>query len=218
MVSTMIEQAREVQLATPLDEKTVRALGLGDRVYLTGQFFTGRSRFHQHAIDEANPPPIDYAQINVLMHVGPVLKRDGNRWVPVSLDQTSSIRFSKWEPETIRRLGLRAIIGKTTMDEATACVMRECGCVHLTRVGTPGNLLARCVTRVVDVFNLEEDGMTEATWVFEAENLGPFIVDIDARGNNLFRDVRRATELKMKLLYQRFGIPADFTYAGEVSD
>jgi tartrate dehydratase beta subunit/fumarate hydratase class I family protein len=130
----------------------------------------------------------------------------------VGLDQTSSFRFEKWGADTIRQLGLRAIIGKTTMGERTAAAMRDRGCVHLTRVGVPGNLLAQKVKRVVDVFHLEEFGMTEATWVIEVEDLGPFIVDIDAQGRNLFHDVRAAVDLKRKALYRRFGIPEDFRY------
>ena len=99
------------------------------------------------------------------------------------------------------------------MGQTTADAMRECGCVHLSRIGTPGNLLARKVTDVLAVYNLEEFGSTEATWVMRAEDLGPFIVDIDAAGNNLFDHVREAAELRRQMLYARFGIPEDFQYA-----
>lgn len=206
---------REVHLSTPLSESDVRALRLGDHVYLSGLFFTGRSRFHMRALEEGQPPPIDYEKVNVLMHIGPVFRQENGAWVPVGLDATSSFRFEKWEPELIRRLGLRAIIGKTTMGPTTAAAMRELGCVHLTRVGVPGNLLARKIRRVVAVHGLEEFGMTEATWVLEADALGPFLVDIDARGESLFRDVQDVVDLKMKLLYRRFGIPGDFKYSSE---
>jgi tartrate/fumarate subfamily iron-sulfur-dependent hydro-lyase beta chain len=182
-------------------------------LYFTGFFFTGRSKFHVQALERGTPPPIDYAKVNVLMHIGPVFKKEDGRWIPVGLDATSSFRFEKWEPELILRLGIRAIIGKTTMGAKTAEAMREFGCVHLTRVGVPGNLLARRIRRVVDVYGLEEYGMTEATWVLEADDLGPFIVDIDAQGRNLFRHVEDAVALKMKVLYRRFGIPDDFKYS-----
>ena len=204
---------RTIHLRTPLTEADVRNLQLGDHVHLSGPFFTGRSKFHIRAVEEGKPHPIDYATANVLMHIGPVFKRENEQWIPVGLDQTSSFRFEKWEPELIRRLRLRGIIGKTTMGLRTMEMMRDVGCVHLTRVGVPGNLLAKRIRSVIGVYGLEEFGMTEATWVLEADNLGPFIVDIDSQGQNLFHCLKEGVALKMKALYQRFGIPEDFKYS-----
>ncbi len=207
-----LSSAREIRLSTPLSEADVRALQLGDHVYLTGTLFSGRSRFHQRAVEEGQLPPIDFKHANILIHMGPVMRRQADGWQAVGMDQTSSLRFEKWGPQLIRQLGLRGIVGKTTMGPATAVAMRDHGCVHLTRVGTPGNLLAKKVKRVIDVFNLEEFGMTEATWLIEVEEMGPFIVDMDARGQNLFDAVDRATDAKLAAIYQRFGIAENFTY------
>src|SRR5688500_11945844 len=55
--------------------------------------------------------------------------------------------------------------------------MSEFGWVHLTRVGVPGNVLAKRIRRVIGVSGLEELGMTEASWNLGPQGLGPFIVD-----------------------------------------
>lgn len=205
--------SRSIQLTSPLSEADVRGLRLGDEVYLSGRFFTGRSQFHMRAVDQGAAPPVDYSQANVLMHIGPVFRRHEGQWIPIGFDQTSSLRFERWEPRLITQLGIRAVIGKTTLGQGSAVVMREYGCVHLTRVGVPGNLLARSVRRVLEVHGLEEFGMTEATWVLEAERMGPFIVDMDTTGGHLFSAVADLSAAKMQALYRRFGIPEDFRYS-----
>jgi hypothetical protein len=55
--------------------------------------------------------------------------------------------------------------------------------------------------------------MTEATWVLEAEQMGPFIVDMDTTGGHLFSAVANLSAAKMQALYRRFGIPKDFRYS-----
>jgi len=46
----------------------------------------------------------------------------------------------------------------------------------------------------------------------ELENAGPFIVDIDTKGNNLFHQVNREVEKNFRKLYEKFGIPKGFRY------
>lgn len=76
-----------------------------------------------------------------------------------------------------------------------------------------GNILAKKVKRVVDVYNLDELGVLEATWVLEVENFGPFIVDIDTKGNNLFHQVNAQVRKNLEATYEKYGIK-DFTYTG----
>lgn len=125
---------------------------------------------------------------------------------------TSSIRFEKYGSAIIKKLGIRAIIGKTTMGNGTMEMMKKFGAVHLTVVGIMGNLLASQVKRVLGVHFLEELGRTEATWVMELEKAGPFIVDIDTKGNNLFHQLNREVELRFKEFYKKFGVPRGFKY------
>jgi len=202
----------ENYLKIPLKEGDVRKLEIGDVVFLDGPIYTGRSLFHIRAIDQNIIPPLNFKQMNVLMHIGPVMEKVDDLWRPVSMAPTSSIRFEKYGPAIIKKLEVRAIIGKTTMGTGTMEMMKKFGSVHLTVVGIMGNLLANQVKEVLGVHFMDELGRTEATWVMELEKGGPFIVDIDTEGNNLFHQINREVGSKFEKFYEKFGIPKGFEY------
>ena len=162
------------KLTTPLGEAEVRGLGLGDIVYLSGRIFTARTAFHVLVLERGIVPPLDFGLYNVMAHCGPVMKKDeAGRWVAVHAGGTTSNRLERFGPAIIRALGLRAVIGKGTMGEGSAMAMRELGCVHLTtnldRMG-----FIPYIEEVEGVYNLEELGATEATWLESASSLiGP---------------------------------------------
>ena len=199
-------------LQVPLSETEARELKLGQVVTISGLVFSGRSRFHIRAIEEDLLPRLDFGEVNCFFHVGPVMREIEDGWEVVSIEPTSSIRFERYGGAVVRKLGLRTLIGKTTMGPGTAQALREVGAVHLTKIGICGNLLRRQVRRVMGVHFLEELGKTEATWVFEVERFGPFFVDMDACGRNYFEDLDARTRERLAGVYEELGIPPDFTY------
>ena len=70
----------EYHLTTPFSEETIRKLRVGDTVYLSGQAFTCRSRLQRFVFDEGNPSPEAVKDHDLLIHVGPILLREGNGW------------------------------------------------------------------------------------------------------------------------------------------
>ena len=201
-----------IELRLPLSEPDARGLVAGDTVRLNGLLFTGRESFYLRAIGEAVLPPLDYGRINVLMHVGPIIARDGDGWLPVSMTPTTSIRMEKYCGPLLTKLRTRAIIGKGTMGERTRAAMKDLGAVHLCGVGINPTALARQVRRVVEVHYLDEIGPTEATWVLDVAAFGPFVVDMDSRGNNLFSDVRGESQRRLQRIYRKRGIAPDYEY------
>ncbi len=199
-------------LQLPLSEATARSLKLGEMVTVSGQVFTGRSRFHIRAIKDDILPPLDFARINAFFHVGPVMRQQGDGWELVSIEPTSSIRFERYGADVVHKLWLRTLIGKTTMGPATARALQEVGGVYLTKIGICGNQLGAQVKKVEAVYFLDELGKTEATWVFTVERFGPFFVGIDACGNNYFEELSRDIELCMPEVNAELGIPADYQY------
>lgn len=212
----MTGDIRHLQL--PLSEAEARSLPLGAMVTLSGLLFTGRSRFHIRAVEQGILPPLDYPRVNAFFHVGPVMRRDEGEWQVVSAEPTSSIRFERYGPEVVRRLGLRVLIGKTTMGRATAEALREVGGVHLTKIGLCGNALGAQVRKVHAVHFLQELGKTEATWLFEVERFGPFFVDIDARGNNYFEESEREARERLEAIERELGIPAGYAFTSVRAD
>lgn len=199
-------------LKLPLTEQQARELRLGEIVTVSGLVFTGRSRLHIRAVEDNILPPLDFSAINSFFHVGPVMRQAASGWEAVSIEPTSSIRFERYSPALIRKLQLRVLIGKTTMGRSTATALSEVGGVHLSKIGLCGNQLVAQVKRVAEVHFLEELGKTEATWVFEVEEFGPFFVDMDAQGHNYFERLDADTSQKMRALYENLGIAADYKF------
>jgi len=204
--------AEITHLQLPLSAERARELWLGQMVTVGGPLFTGRSRFHIRAIEQGILPPIDYAEVNCFFHVGPVMRQTGGGWEVVSIEPTSSIRFERYGPDVVRQLGLRTLIGKTTMGPGTVAALREVGGVYLSKIGVCGNQLAPQVTQVRGVHFLDELGKTEATWVFEVSSFGPFFVAIDAHGNSYFDELDAQTNGNMATIHEMLGIPEGFEY------
>jgi len=205
------------QLTLPLSEHEARGLRLGEMVSLNGLLFTGRSLFHIRAAERGIVPPIDFKSVNAFFHVGPVMRRvetpsEADHWEVVSCEPTSSLRFERYGPFVVRQLGLRTLIGKTTMGPATGAALAEVGGVHLTKVGLCGNALARAVVKVHGVYFMEELGKTEATWVYEVRDFGPFFVDIDASGANYFQQLSAEIAGRSEAIARQLGIPAGYDF------
>ena len=97
----------------------------------------------------------------------------------------------------IEKYGIRAIIGKGGMGDSTAEACRRFGCVYLHAVGGAAQVLASCVRSVPAVSMLEEFGAPEAIWQFDVVEF-PAIVTMDATGASLHKQVRQASEARIK--------------------
>lgn len=198
-------------LQAPLKEEDVTQLKLGDLVYISGMAFTCRSRLHRYIFDEGHEMPEATKDENVLIHVGPIMIKEGDNWKLVSFMPTSSIRFEKWGAKAVENWNLRAIIGKTTMGPETAAMMKEKKCVHLTPQGVTPNLWVDSI-EIMGVDNFEELGSIEATWQMKLNELGPFKVDIDCEGNNLFDQLDATIAANKEKAFEALNIPKDFEY------
>ena len=198
-----------LNLSLPLTDETVRGLHIGEAVSLNGTIFTCRTQFHVRALEQGILPPVDFQNVNVMCHMGPVMQpvaQENGGWEPLCIGGTTSMRFEKYGPDIIKMLGLKAIVGKGTMGPESMAAMKQLGCVHLCSVGLYAKVLAERVRRVINVFGLEELGMIEATWVLDVQDFGPFIVDIDAEGNNLFALVADQVSKRAREVYRHFGL------------
>ena len=201
----------EYHLSAPFCEEEIRRLKIGDTVYLSGNAFTCRSRLQRYIFDEAHALPFSTEQRNLLIHNGPIVIKEEGRWRLVSFMPTSSIRFEKWGAKSVKEWGLRMIVGKTTMGENTAAAMKEYGCVHVSPRSVSPNLWIDSI-EVEDVYLFDELGSIEAAWFFKIKELGPFIVDIDAEGNNYFDRLDESIAERKKSALAGLGIPEDFEF------
>jgi len=180
-------------LYTPLDEKTVRSLKLGEIVNITGPVVTGRDEVHIRALeylDEGKDVPVCLKEA-ALYHCGPIMKQnqDGS-WSVVAAGPTTSARMNALEPRFIREFRIRAIIGKGGMSKEVVEAMKEVGCVYLAATGGVAVTYAEGLARVTG-HDWADLGMPEALWQFQTKSLGPLIVAIDASGNSLYENVKQ---------------------------
>ena len=186
---------REVRLEAPLTEKKVRALKVGDVVLINGPMVTGRDAAH-HYLMHHDAPPCDLRGA-ILYHCGPVMLKEGGEWRTVGAGPTTSIREEPYEAEIIRRFGLRAVMGKGGMGPKTLTALKEYGAVYLHAIGGAAQFYARCLPRVLGVHLLEEIGVPEAMWIFEARNF-PAIVTMDSHGGSLHAEVAATTGAELE--------------------
>ena len=201
----------EYHLTGPLTDSDVEKLNIGDIVYISGECFTCRSRLQKYIFDEKHTLPFSTEGRNILIHNGPIVVKENGKWKLVSFMPTSSIRFEKWGAQSVEQWNLKMIVGKTTMGESTAQMMKEKKCVHVSPRSVSPNLWIDSI-EVQDVYLYDELGRIEAAWFFKMNELGPFIVDIDTKGRNLFdRLDEKIADNKNKDL-KDLGIDPDFQF------
>ncbi|MBE7063639.1 MAG: hypothetical protein E7390_07665 [Ruminococcaceae bacterium] len=201
----------EYHLKGPLTDEDVTKLKIGDTVYISGECFTCRSRLQKYIFDENNVLPFDTKNRNILIHNGPIVIKGNGKWKLVSFMPTSSIRFEKWGAKSVSEWNLKMIVGKTTMGEETAKMMKDKKCVHVSPRSVSPNLWIDSI-EVQDVFLYDELGRIEAAWFFKLNDLGPFIVDIDCEGNNYFDHLDKDIEHKKNEALNNLGIDDSFEF------
>ena len=201
----------EYHLTAPLKQSDIKKLRIGDIVYLSGKAFTCRSKLQRAVFDEGIKLPENLLENDILIHVGPVIRKREGRYKLISFMPTSSVRFEKWGALSIEKWGLKVIVGKTTMGDETAKAMQRFGCVHLSPRSVSPNLWVDSIEiEGVDLF--DEMGSIEAPWQLSINELGPFVVDMDTQGGRLFEVLDKEVERNLDKAYKDLGIPEDFKY------
>jgi len=201
----------EFHLKGPLSDADVEKLSIGDTVYISGEAFTCRSRLQKYIFDEKNTLPFSTEGRNVLIHNGPIVVKENGKWRLVSFMPTSSIRFEKWGAKSVENWNLKMIIGKTTMGAETAKKMCEKKCVHVSPQSVSPNLWIDSI-EIEDVYLYDELGRIEAAWFFKLNDIGPFIVDIDTKGNNYFDTMDEEIEKRKIEALKKMGIDPDYKF------
>ena len=196
---------KKILLQTPLSAKDIKKLSVGDAIYLSGKLFTARDETHKKMLElkkKGKKIPFNPGEM-VLFHCGPVVKKEGSKWVVVSAGPTTSIRMEDFENDFLSSFKVRMIIGKGGMGEKTLKALKKTNAVYTHFTGGAGALGAKAIKKVKNVFFLKELGIPEAAWILEVDNFGPLIVTMDAKGNSLYSDLEKNIKLNLKKLGSR---------------
>ena len=189
------------KLVYPFTAKSVLALKAGDAVSITGRIYTGRDKFHKHFAD-GGKIEVDFRD-GAIYHCGPVVvKTDDGARKAMAAGPTTSVRENPYEPAFIAASGVRIVIGKGGMDDATLAAMKKHGCVYVQAVGGAAAISAAAIKKVAGVSHLEEFGAAEACWHFDVEDFRG-VVAMDAHGTSLFRSVAEKSAGRLEKLFQK---------------
>jgi fumarate hydratase subunit beta len=189
----------EFHLQTPLKKEDIEKLNVGDVVYISGEVLTARDEAHARILEteekgEKLPLSLEGA---VIYHCGPLMQQKEKGWKVVSAGPTTSGRMSKMTPPLLKAHEVRAIIGKGGMKGIASAL--ENRCVYLAYTGGCAALASELIKEVKTVHWLDL-GMPEAVWVLRVEEFGPLIVGIDAKGEDIFAEVRERAEKVLERL------------------
>lgn len=201
--------AKTVHLHTPITEEQVRDLELDDVVYLSGEAYSMLYADHYtlllDMLERGEPLPMELRG-GVIYNTGTIWRRTPEGGYDMrALGATTSSKFNAQTPAFIRAAGIRAVIGKGGMDQATLEAMEECGCVYLAIVGgcsavyTP----AACL---VDDYWPELMPTDNQRLKFELDEFGPLFVAMDAKGNSIYAQCANNAEDNRPAIYRRLGI------------
>jgi tartrate/fumarate subfamily iron-sulfur-dependent hydro-lyase beta chain len=176
----------------PMTREDALSLHVGDMVLLSGKIVTGRDKVHKFLCNGKKAKqeiPFDLRG-TIMYHCGPIMKKAADRFECLAGGPTTSMRLDMYEPEVISRYGLRGVMGKGGMGSATLGAMKENGCVYFHAIGGAAVYLAKRIKKVIDVWKLEEFGMTEAMWLLDIVNF-PAILTMDAHGKSLHEEIEK---------------------------
>lgn len=183
-------------LKTPVNDRDISSLKIGDTIYLDGIAVTCRDDGH-HRYLQGIKPGIDLDGLAVY-HAGPIVREEKGEYKIISAGPTTSNRMESVEEEFIRKSGAKIFIGKGGMGEKTANACQKYKAIHCVYCGGCGAVAADSIEKVIGVEWLDL-GMPEAMWILELKNFGPLIVSIDTCGNNLFSENKKEFEIKKEL-------------------
>lgn len=191
-----------IDLQVPMTEADVRRLKVGDEVALSGRLVTARDAAHKYMTEAHRAWLEPILGGAVIYHCGPVVQKVRGQWTFTAAGPTTSIREEPYQGKVIADYGVRGVIGKGGMGEATLKALKAEGAVYFHAIGGAASLLARCVREVTAVHMLEELGVPEAFWVIDVVRF-PVVVTMDSRGRSLHKAVEKASAAKRDALFGR---------------
>ena len=97
------------------------------------------------------------------------------------------------------------------MGQETTDMMVKNKCVHVSPQCVSPNEWVDSI-HISDVKLFKELGTIEATWHMDVNELGPFVVDIDCEGNNLYKAHEQEVDDARDKALAELGIGPDFEY------
>jgi L(+)-tartrate dehydratase beta subunit len=197
------------RLTTPITESDARMLRVGDTVTLTGTLFGIRDATQIHMFDRGRTTRFDlrgHAVIHTAPNVRKVPRSEANPagYEPVCIGTTTSMRMERFTEPLMDQYGVRIVIGKGGLADASGRAFVKYGGVYLAIVGGTAALETTWIESIEDV-DLD-DLNPESLWRFRIREFGPLLVAMDSQGGSLYSSVQNDSLEKRKAVLQSMGI------------
>jgi len=195
----------------PVSEAQVRALRADDTVTLNGTLYGIRDATQIHMFDRGRTTRFDlngHAVIHTAPNVRKVEKSPANPsgYASVCIGTTTSDRMERFTRPLMEQYGVRMIIGKGGLREASSGAFRELGGVYLAIIGGTAALETTWIETIEDV-DLD-DLNPESLWKFRVRGFGPLLVAMDSHGASLYASVNAAARGRRAAVLAALGIKA----------
>ena len=195
----------------PVDEAKVRTLRAGDTVTLNGSLFGIRDATQIHMFDRGRTTRFDmngHAVIHTAPNVRKVPPSNENPvgYASVCVGTTTSDRMERFTRPLMERCGVRLVIGKGGLREASLAAFRDLGGAYLAIIGGTAALETTWIERILDV-DLD-DLNPESLWHFEVKGFGPLLVAMDSHGGSLYDTVRASVADRRAAALAAIGVKA----------
>lgn len=180
-------------LPMPATEAQIRALRVNDTVTLQNTLFGIRDATQIHMFDRGRRTSMDLRG-HAVIHTAPNVRKvepspeHPAGYAPVCIGTTTSDRMERFTRPLMEREGVRAIVGKGGLREASKAAFQELGGVYLAIIGGTAALETTWIERIEEV-DLD-DLNPESLWRFRIRDFGPLLVAMDSHGGSLYDEVR----------------------------
>src|SRR5215213_7388298 len=188
-------------LEMPIDERQVRALRVGDTVTLERTLFGIRDATQIHMFDRGRRTRFDLNG-HAVIHTAPNVRRvERSNEHPAGY---AAVCIGTTTSQLMEREGVRIVIGKGGLGDASRAAFQELGGAYLAIVGGAAALETTWITAIEDV-DLE-DLDPESLWRFAVKGFGPILVAMDAHGGSLYDKVRETAESRRAAALAGMGV------------
>jgi len=197
------------ELDMPVSEEAVRRLRINDTVTLQSTLFGIRDATQIHLFDRGRTTRFDLNG-HAVIHTAPNVRKvpaDASNpagYAPVCIGTTTSDRMERFTRPLMERHGVRIVIGKGGLREASQAAFRELGGVYLAIIGGTAALETTWIEQIEDV-DLD-DLNPESLWRFRIRDFGPLLVAMDSHGGSLYDTVRHDVAARRAQVLASLGV------------
>jgi L(+)-tartrate dehydratase beta subunit len=195
----------------PVSEAQARALKVGDTVTLNGALFGIRDATQIHMFDRGHKSRFDLRG-HAVLHTAPNVKKvpTSNEYpagyASICIGTTTSARMERFTRPLMQEYGVRIVIGKGGLGEASLKAFQDLGGVYLAVIGGAAALETTWVKAIEEVDF--EDLNPECLWRFAVAGFGPLLVSMDSHGGSSYAQVAKTAESRRAAALAAMGVKA----------